>query len=75
MIEHIWKYCVIVLKTLAKRDSEWFTDALFVSGRFSIHWGEGWDEYFTSGSTVLRRATKRKKTYLVNYVRRILWMQ
>ena len=66
---------MIVLKTLAKRDSEWFTDALFVSGRFSIHWGEGWDEYFTSGSTVLRRTAKRKNKYLVNSVCGILWMQ
>ena len=52
---------MIVLKTLAKRDSEWFTDSLFAGGRYSIHWGEGWDEYFTSASTVIWRTAKRKK--------------
>ena len=52
---------MIVLKTLAKRDSEWFTDSLFAGGRFYIHWGEGWDEYFTSASTVIWRTAKREK--------------
>ena len=59
---------MIVLKTLAKRDSEWFTDSLFAGGRYSIHWGEGWDEYLTSASTVIWRTAKRKKSHTVNYV-------
>ena len=60
MIQHVWKNCGIVTKTLAKRDSKWFTDPLFVSGRYSVHWGEGWGEYFTSGAFVIRRTAKRK---------------
>ena len=60
MIQHVWKHCGIVTKTLAKRDSKWFTDPLFVSGRFSVHWGEGWGEYFTSGAFVIRRTAKKK---------------
>ena len=52
---------MIVLKTLAKRDNEWFTDSLFAGGRYSIHWGEGWDEYLTSASTVIWRTAKREK--------------
>ena len=46
---------MIVLKIVAKRDSEWFTDSV---------WGEGWTEYFTSGSIVLRRTAERKKNAL-----------
>ena len=61
MIEHVWKHCGIVLKTLAKRDGEWFTDPLFVCGRYSIHWGESWGEYFTSGAIVIRGTAKTKK--------------
>lgn len=60
MIQHVWKHCGIVTKTLAKRDSKWFTDPLFVSGRYSVHWGEGWGEYFTSGAFVIRRTAKKK---------------
>ena len=55
---------MIVLKTLAKRDSNGFTDSLFAGGRFYIHRGEGWDEYFTSVSTVIWRTAKwKKKSY------------
>ena len=60
MIQHVWKHCGIVHNTLAKRDSEWFTDPLFVSGRYSIHWREGWGEYFTSGAIVIRRTAETK---------------
>ena len=52
---------MIVLKTLAKRDSEWFTDSLFAAGRYSMYWKERWHEHFTSASTVIWRTAKRKK--------------
>ena len=58
---------MIVLKTLAKRDSEWFTFSLFGSRRYrggniSVHWWDSCDgEYFTFRAVIIRRTTKRKK--------------